>query len=138
MASQPQKQSTPEEREAAAFMVSLSAVGYTNDERNKDRKRDEVENNTVGVPPKKQRKNPQVEDVSESSLAQYPFFSYTDHSRDQDIDKLALLEEVDRVPSFPIKLHAILSDPELSMIISWDSHGRSFRILKPREVRSRA
>ena len=32
----------------------------------------------------------------------------------------------------PIKMDAILSDPELSHIISWMPHGRSWRILKPK------
>jgi HSF-type DNA-binding len=34
-------------------------------------------------------------------------------------------------PPFPLKLHQILSNPEFSECISWNSHGRSWRILKP-------
>lgn len=32
----------------------------------------------------------------------------------------------------PIKLNALLSDPELSHIIGWMPHGRAWRILKPK------
>ena len=35
--------------------------------------------------------------------------------------------------TFPVKLHKILSDPDNSKCISWLPHGRSWRILKPKE-----
>ena len=35
--------------------------------------------------------------------------------------------------SFPIRLHAILSRPDLSHIIQWCDHGGAFRILNPKE-----
>jgi HSF-type DNA-binding len=34
-------------------------------------------------------------------------------------------------PPFPLKLHQILSNPEFSECICWNTHGRSWRILKP-------
>ena len=34
-------------------------------------------------------------------------------------------------PPFPLKLHQILSNPEFAECICWNSHGRSWRILKP-------
>ena len=34
--------------------------------------------------------------------------------------------------TFPAKLHKILSIPELSHIISWMPHGRSWRVLQPK------
>ena len=126
MASQEQKHPTQEEEEAANLMANLSAARTENSEGGTEQQ----------PPPKKRRKHQKVRDASELSLAPYPFFAYTDHSRDQDVDRLALLEEAEHVPSFPVKLHAILSDPELKSIVSWDSHGRSFRILKPHEVRA--
>ncbi|KAL7481377.1 hypothetical protein ACHAW6_007061 [Cyclotella cf. meneghiniana] len=87
--------------------------------------------------PRKRCKAPHAQDVAELKPAPYPFFCYSDHSRDSDIDRLALLEEADHVPSFPIKMHAILSDPELKSIISWDTHGRSFKILRPRDFEAK-
>ena len=34
--------------------------------------------------------------------------------------------------SFPVKLHAILSNPRFCFIISWLPHGRSWKILQPK------
>lgn len=34
-------------------------------------------------------------------------------------------------PPFPLKLHQILGNPEFAECISWNAHGRSWRILKP-------
>jgi HSF-type DNA-binding len=34
-------------------------------------------------------------------------------------------------PPFPLKLHQILGNPEFQECISWNAHGRSWRILKP-------
>ena len=38
--------------------------------------------------------------------------------------------------SFPMKLHKILSCPKYSEFITWLPHGRSWRVLKPKAVRS--
>ncbi|KAL3774291.1 hypothetical protein HJC23_007930 [Cyclotella cryptica] len=62
-----------------------------------------------------------------------PYFFYTDHSREADHDPLSPVTQSGTVPSFPIKMHALLSKTELSDVLAWDSHGRSFRILKPRQ-----
>ena len=62
-----------------------------------------------------------------------PYFFYTDHSRDVDHDPLSSVIQSGTLPSFPIKLHALLSKLELRDILAWDSHGRSFRILKSRQ-----
>jgi hypothetical protein len=61
-----------------------------------------------------------------------PYFFYLDHSREVDEDPLTAVTPPNSVPAFPIKMHAILSMPELSDAIAWDNHGRSFRILKPK------
>lgn len=37
-----------------------------------------------------------------------------------------------RSQRFPVKLYALLSQPQLSHIISWMPHGRSWKVLKPR------
>lgn len=66
-------------------------------------------------------------------LKPYPFYYYVDHSRDVDDDPMTPLTPPGRVPNFPAKMHAILSRDDLSDIISWMPHGRSWRILKPRE-----
>jgi hypothetical protein len=38
-----------------------------------------------------------------------------------------------RSQRFPVKLYALLSQPQLSHIIAWMPHGRSWKVLKPRE-----
>jgi len=66
-------------------------------------------------------------------LQPYPFFRYADYSTEKDPDSLQPLTPPGRVPNFPAKMHSILSRPELHDIVSWLPHGRSWRILKPRE-----
>jgi HSF-type DNA-binding len=39
--------------------------------------------------------------------------------------------------SFPAKLHAILGQPDLAEIIDWLPHGRSWRVLKPRDFETK-
>ncbi|CAB9513571.1 shock factor protein [Seminavis robusta] len=62
-----------------------------------------------------------------------PYFYYRDHSQDADPDPLTPLTPPGRVPNFPAKMQAILSKKEYSDIVAWLPHGRSWRILKPRE-----
>jgi hypothetical protein len=62
-----------------------------------------------------------------------PYFYYTDRSREVDADPIALLTTSGQVPTFPVKMHAILHNPDLKHIIAWDSHGRSFKIIRPRQ-----
>lgn len=67
----------------------------------------------------------------------HPFYYYKDFSREPDDDPLAPLTPPGRVPNFPAKMHAILSRPDLAEIVSWMPHGRSWRVLKPREFEVR-
>merc|ERR1712232_497030 len=67
------------------------------------------------------------------TLLASPFFYYRDFSQVTDDDPLTPLTPPARVPNFPAKMHAILSRPDLSDIIAWMPHGRSWRVLKPRE-----
>ncbi|KAL3787116.1 hypothetical protein HJC23_013097 [Cyclotella cryptica] len=61
-----------------------------------------------------------------------PYFYYNDRSREPDDDPLTPLTPPGLVPTFPAKMHAILSNKELSDVIEWLPHGRAWRILKPR------
>ncbi|CAB9505607.1 Heat stress transcription factor [Seminavis robusta] len=70
-------------------------------------------------------------------LKPYPFFYYHDHSKEEDPDPLTPLTFPGRVPNFPAKLHAILSQPDLADVIDWLPHGRSWRVLKPREFETK-
>lgn len=57
--------------------------------------------------------------------------TYVDYSMVPDPDTLEPLTPIGRVPNFPAKLHAILCRKDLSDIICWLPHGRSWRILRP-------
>jgi len=73
----------------------------------------------------------------EDTLQTYPFFYYRDFSAEGDPDSLTPLTPPGRVPNFPAKMHSILSRPELADIVCWMPHGRSWRVLKPREFEVR-
>jgi hypothetical protein len=72
---------------------------------------------------------PEAEDeVPSAPPKPYPYFFYTDRSTDLDGADKPVTHSGSI--SFPMKLHAILAKPELSEFVAWDTHGRSFRILK--------
>jgi hypothetical protein len=73
------------------------------------------------------------ETADEQVLRPYPFFYYREYSKEVDPDPLTPLTPPGRVPNFPAKMHAILSRPDLADIVCWAPHGRSWRVLKPRE-----
>lgn len=77
------------------------------------------------------------DDCKSPSLAPAPFFFYRDHSQVPDDDPLTPLTAPGRVPNFPAKMHAILSRPDLADVVAWLPHGRSWRVLKPREFEIR-
>lgn len=59
--------------------------------------------------------------------------SYKDYSlvaAKEDYEAPIKVEEM----TFAEKLHHILSEPEYSDFIAWESHGRAFRILIPRQL----
>ncbi len=62
-----------------------------------------------------------------------PYFHYRDHSHLVDPDPSKPVTIPGRIPTFPAKLFAILSRPDLADIISWMPHGRSWKVHKPRE-----
>jgi len=62
-----------------------------------------------------------------------PYFYYRDHSHLPDPDPTKPVTIPGRIPTFPAKLFAILSRPDLADIISWMPHGRSWKVHKPRE-----
>jgi HSF-type DNA-binding len=59
--------------------------------------------------------------------------TYVDCSTIPDPDQLSPLTPIGRVPNFPAKLHAILCRKDISDVICWLPHGRSWRILKHRD-----
>mgnify|MGYP005847946875 CR=1 FL=1 len=69
----------------------------------------------------------------DNAFQDYPYFGYRDYSQEPDPDPLIPLTAPGRVPNFPAKMHVILSQPELQDIVAWLPHGRSWRVLRPRE-----
>jgi len=72
-------------------------------------------------------------DPTSEGLKPFPFFHYRDYSRVEDPDPCQHLTPPGRVPNFVCKMHAILSRSDLSEIISWLPHGRSWMILNPKK-----
>lgn len=62
-----------------------------------------------------------------------PYFYYRDFSDLRDPDPSKPVTAPGRIPNFPAKMMAILSRPDLSHIVSWLPHGRSWKVHKPRE-----
>eukprot|EP00815_Leptocylindrus_aporus_P007758 CAMPEP_0116061276 /NCGR_PEP_ID=MMETSP0322-20121206/6983_1 /TAXON_ID=163516 /ORGANISM="Leptocylindrus danicus var. apora, Strain B651" /LENGTH=378 /DNA_ID=CAMNT_0003546193 /DNA_START=160 /DNA_END=1296 /DNA_ORIENTATION=- len=61
-------------------------------------------------------------------------------SGDAKVDSVSTVQKKKLMPmkknSFPLKLTAILSMPELSHIICWSPHGRAFKVLNPEKLES--
>lgn len=74
---------------------------------------------------------------SDDGLKTFPYFFYSDFSGLPDPDPLTPLTSPGRVPNFPAKMHSILSRPDLADVVAWMPHGRSWRVLKPREFEIR-
>lgn len=65
-------------------------------------------------------------------------FEYHDFSKESPSESLTLLskDKTGSESNFPVKLHYMLSDMEgdgLDHIVSWQPHGRSFTVNKPKE-----
>ena len=85
------------------------------------------------APPRMNELDPTGLVFAQSVVRPAPYFYYTDHSLDEDEDPFTPITAAGHVPCFPAKMHAILSNPELKDIIAWAPHGRSWRILQPRQ-----
>jgi hypothetical protein len=101
-------------------------------------------------PPKKQQSTDTVcgsatssesAKLNENKSGSTPRYVYRDYSRilpDEGESVLGAIVNSLSSPGsikqqkLPIKLNALLSDPELSHIIGWMPHGRAWRILKPK------
>jgi hypothetical protein len=59
--------------------------------------------------------------------------SYRDFSR----ETAKQLDKDDGVQNFPMKLHAILSNPEFQDVVAWLPHGRAWRILQHKAFEER-
>ena len=71
--------------------------------------------------------------VFAAPLLPAPYFYYRDHSTELDDDPLTPITKAGHSPCFPVKMHAVLSSHKLAHIVAWDVHGRSFRIIRPKQ-----
>jgi HSF-type DNA-binding len=76
---------------------------------------------------------PPPQQVQEEKKPCHPYFYYRDFSTLPDPDPNTPITSPGRIPNFPAKMYAILSRKDLADIITWLPHGRSWRVLKPRE-----
>jgi hypothetical protein len=75
----------------------------------------------------------QQQQTQESKKPCHPYFYYRDFSTLPDPDPATPITAPGRIPNFPAKMYAILSRKDLCDIITWLPHGRSWKVLKPRE-----
>ncbi|GAX19845.1 hypothetical protein FisN_11Lh281 [Fistulifera solaris] len=84
---------------------------------------------TAGSNAEKPRKTPNAGNHDSKTMGEDSQAVYHDYSKDKAM-LLSTDETRESVQTFPMKLHAILSNPEFSNIVSWLPHGRAFRILQ--------
>jgi len=137
MALRKHKSYTPEDLSAALIMTSLTS-GFKRHlpvEADDDHSEPEAKKLATHAKMLKLRDAVETQAVASSTnwmLKPAPYFYYNDRSREPDEDPLTPLTPPGLVPTFPAKMHAILSNKELSDVIEWLPHGRAWRILKPR------
>ncbi|KAL7477978.1 hypothetical protein ACHAW6_003765 [Cyclotella cf. meneghiniana] len=137
MALRKHKSYTPEDLSAALIMTSLTS-GFKRHlplEADDDHSVPEAKKLATHAKVVKLRDAGETQVIASSTnwmLKPAPYFYYNDRSREPDDDPLTPLTPPGLVPTFPAKMHAILSNKELSDVIEWLPHGRAWRILKPR------
>jgi HSF-type DNA-binding len=117
-----------DEKAAAAAISGIMNGNFTTEKRGRD---DDAADSAAGVRPSKMARAVVARQIRELKPA--PYFYYRDHSMEADPDPLTPLTPPGRVPNFPAKMHAILSRKDFADIVAWLPHGRSWRVLKPRE-----
>ena len=72
-----------------------------------------------------------------SKACNYRDFSRVLPEKHNDASSLIAQSTTAKEPTFPVKLHMILSNPEFQDIIAWLPHGRSWRILQQKAFEER-
>ena len=118
------------DEQAAAAAISNIMSSSNTEKRSRD---DCGADDAAGVRPTKMARAVVARGPVVRELRPAPYFYYRDHSMEADPDPLTPLTPPGRVPNFPAKMHAILSRQDFQDIVAWLPHGRSWRVLKPRE-----
>ncbi|KAL3808850.1 hypothetical protein ACHAXA_007029 [Cyclostephanos tholiformis] len=127
---------------AMSFATGAKRAACDSDDHDESRKKPAASSFAVVTnKPSKARKDPPMDATglvfAQPELKPAPFFYYSDHSLELDDDPLMPITAVGSVPTFPAKMLAILTNPALADVVGWAPHGRSWRILKPREFEIR-
>jgi hypothetical protein len=117
-----------EEQFAASAVVSVATTDYENQDQTCCLDEAELVTTTV-IHNSSTEKSP----LNSKTIKPYPYFYYRDFSTVPDPDPLVPLTAIGRMPNFPAKMHSILSRADLSHIVCWMPHGRSWKVLKPEE-----
>lgn len=73
-------------------------------------------------------------DPNPSPKISAPYFFYKDHSTAKDPDPSIPITKPGHIPNFPAKIYDILTNqPDLTHIVSWLPHGRSWKVHKRRD-----
>lgn len=84
------------------------------------------------------KKTPRGSDASHlTDLVSYRDYSRVPPEKHEGASSLIAQGTTAKEPTFPTKLHMILSNPEFQDIISWLPHGRSWRILQQKAFEER-
>ena len=104
--------------------------GPESDESASDEKQENVSNKQESVPPSAAASG-SMGNVPKSTCS-----SYEDCSKLPPLTPQSLFpatSSVTKEPTFPVKLHMMLANPDFHEIITWLPHGRSWRILKQKD-----
>jgi HSF-type DNA-binding len=66
-------------------------------------------------------------------LSSSPYNHHLMHNNSAYTNRIVRANGWCRSQRFPVKLYALLSQPQLAHIITWMPHGRSWKVLKPKE-----
>lgn len=80
---------------------------------------------------------PATGDDKSGKACNYRDFSRVLPEKHNDASSLIAQSTTAKEPTFPVKLHMILSNPEFQDIIAWLPHGRSWRILQQKAFEER-
>jgi HSF-type DNA-binding len=72
-----------------------------------------------------------------NKITSYRDFSRVLPEKHNDASSLIAQSTTAKEPTFPVKLHMILSNPDFQDIIAWLPHGRSWRILQQKAFEER-
>ncbi|KAL7546257.1 hypothetical protein ACHAWF_009591 [Thalassiosira exigua] len=132
----------PEQNNDVPAAAAAAVNGDDKPTEKKKKKRQRKRKKPVPPPrPKPQPKEPPMDATAmvfaQPVLRPAPYFYYTDHSLEPDDDPLTPITAAGEVPTFPARMHAILTHPSLMDVVGWHPNGRSWRILKPRDFEVR-